>query len=52
MNVGMMEGRGFIEIQGTAEQGAFARSALDKLLGLAEAGIGDLFEAQKQALAS
>lgn len=52
MNVVMMEGRGFIEIQGTAEQGAFARSALDELLGLAEAGIGDLFEAQKQALVS
>ena len=52
MNVVMMEGRGFIEIQGTAEQGAFARGALDELLNLAETGIGGLFEAQKQALAS
>ena len=51
MNVVMMDGRGFIEIQGTAEQGAFARTALDEMLQLAEQGIGNLFEAQKQALA-
>ena len=51
MNVVMMDGRGFIEVQGTAENGAFERLQLDQLLGLAEAGIGSLFAAQKQALA-
>lgn len=51
MNVVMMDGRGFIEVQGTAENGAFGRGQLDELLGLAEGGIGTLFEAQRQALA-
>ena len=51
MNVVMMDGRGFIEVQGTAENGAFGRGQLDELLGLAEGGIGALFEAQRQALA-
>ena len=50
MNVVMMDERGFIEIQGTAEQGAFARTALDEMLQLAETGIAALFEAQKDAL--
>ena len=53
MNVVMMEGRGYIEVQGTAEnQGAFARSALDEMLSLAEAGIQDLFAVQHKALAA
>ena len=44
--------RGFIEVQGTAENGGtLARSALDELLALAEDGIGALFEAQQRALA-
>ena len=51
MNVVMMDGRGFIEVQGTAESGAFRRGQLDELLGLAEGGIDTLFEAQRQALA-
>ncbi len=51
MNVVMMERRGFIEVQGTAERGAFDRAALDELLGLAEHGIGELFDAQRQVLA-
>ena len=51
MNVVMMEGRGFIEVQGTAERGAFDRAALDEMLRLAEHGIERLFAAQKQALA-
>ena len=49
MNVVMMDGRGFIEIQGTAEQGTFERAALDELLGLAETGIAGLFKAQQAA---
>lgn len=52
MNVVMMDGRGYIEVQGTAENGAFPRSALDELLALAETGIAGLFEKQRQALAT
>ena len=52
MNVVMMDGKGFIEVQGTAENGAFSRKSLDELLSLAESGIERLFEAQKQALAA
>ena len=51
MNVVKLEGRGFIEVQGTAERGAFCRTALDEMLGLAEHGIDQLFDAQRQALA-
>ena len=51
MNVVMLEGRGFVEVQGTAERGAFDRATLDELLGLAEHGIGPLFDAQRHALA-
>ena len=51
MNVVMMDGCGFIEVQGTAESGAFRREQLDELLELAEGGIRTLFEAQRQALA-
>ena len=51
MNVVMMAERGFIEVQGTAERGAFDRAALDEMLRLAEHGIERLFSAQKQALA-
>ena len=52
MNVVMMDGRGYIEVQGTAENGAFARESLDELLALAEAGIAGLFETQRRALAA
>lgn len=51
MNVVMMAGRGFIEVQGTAENGAFGRAALDEMLALAERGIDGLFAAQRAALA-
>ena len=51
MNVVMNDGGGFIEVQGTAEGHAFRRDELDALLGLAEAGIADLFAAQREALA-
>lgn len=52
MNVVMMDGRGYIEVQGTAERGTFARQSLDELLSLAEAGIHGLFETQRRALAA
>lgn len=50
MNVVMTEHGGFIEIQGTAEQGVFAQSELDNLLALAKDGIQELIHKQKLAL--
>lgn len=43
------EGR-FVEVQGTGENGTFARAELDRLLDLATAGIAALDLAQRQAL--
>jgi len=50
MNVVMNDGGGIIEIQGTAEGHAFRREELDALVDLANAGIGELFQHQRQAL--
>ena len=50
MNVVMAENGHFIEIQGTAEGEPFTRGELDSMLGLAESGIRQLFEAQRQSL--
>lgn len=49
MNVVMNEAGEFIEIQGTAEDKSFSRKQLNELLDLAEGGIKDLFELQKNA---
>jgi ribonuclease PH len=49
MNVVMTGSGGIIEIQGTAEGAPFARSELNALLDLAQAGIAQLVEAQKNA---
>ena len=43
------EGR-FVEVQGTGEQGTFARAELDRLLDLAASGITRLDRAQRDAL--
>ena len=51
MNVVMNDGGGFIELQGTAEGHAFRRDELDALLALGEKGMGELFAAQRAALA-
>lgn len=51
MNVVMGEDGGLIEVQGTAEGATFDRSELNTMLDLAEAGIRQLFEAQRRALA-
>ena len=51
MNVVMTSGGGFVEVQGTAEGEPFSRAELDRLLALAQAGIADLVEHQKGALA-
>jgi ribonuclease PH len=50
MNVVMNDGNAFIEVQGTAEGHAFRRDELDSMLGLAQAGIGDLMALQRAAL--
>ena len=50
MNVVMNEQGHFIEVQGTAEGAAFDRKVLNDLLDLADAGIRDIIEKQKQAL--
>lgn len=51
MNVVMTEGGGFIEVQGTAEGQPFSRGQLDAMLELAEKGISELFEIQRDVLA-
>jgi ribonuclease PH len=40
----------FIEVQGTGEQGVFAREQLDRLLDAAAGGIAELFTLQRRAL--
>lgn len=50
MNVVMIEGGGFIEVQGTAEIEPFSREALAEMLALAESGIERLFAEQRRAL--
>jgi len=50
MNVVMIEGEGFIEVQGTAEGAPFDRGALTDMLDLAETGIHALFDEQRRAL--
>jgi ribonuclease PH len=51
MNVVMTGAGHYVEVQGTAEGAAFTRREMDQLLGLAEAGIAELVQLQKQALA-
>jgi ribonuclease PH len=47
----VMTGKGgLIELQGSAEGAPFSRAEYDRLLDLAEAGIGQLVEVQKAAL--
>ena len=49
----VMTGSGkFVEIQGTAEQVPFSRDELDKLMGLAEQGIGEITALQQAALSA
>ncbi|CAE7163625.1 rph [Symbiodinium microadriaticum] len=50
MNVVMTEPGGFIEIQGTGEDGDFSHQQLLQMVTLAEQGIKQLIEAQKQSL--
>jgi len=46
----VMTGAGnFVEVQGTAEGVAFTRVEMDRMLALAEQGIAQLVQLQKQA---
>ena len=51
MNVVMTGAGRFIEVQGTAEGQPFSRDELDDLLGLADHGINQIFELQRELLA-
>ena len=51
MNVVMTGSGRFVEVQGTAEGAEFSRPELDAMLGLAEQGIAELVELQKQMIA-
>src|ERR1041384_5432645 len=51
MNVVMNDAGAFIEVQGTAEGHAFHRHELDAMLKLAEQGIRELMQRQREALA-
>ncbi|HEY9723636.1 MAG TPA: ribonuclease PH [Oscillatoriaceae cyanobacterium] len=51
MNVVALESGRFVEVQATAEGAPYDRETLDKLLDLAQSGIGQLIQLQKQALA-
>ncbi len=51
MNVVMTGAGRFVEVQGTAEGMAFSRTELDSLLGLAEAGIAEIMELQREVVA-
>ena len=52
MNVVMTESGGFIEIQGTGEEGDFTRKQLLEMVDLAEIGIKVLIRKQKEAINS
>ena len=47
----MTEAGEFIEVQGTAEAAPFKREELNSMLDLAAAGIGELIDVQRAALA-
>ena len=51
MNVVMTDNDGFIEVQGTAEDGTYSMDELQQMLGLARQGIGQITQIQKMALA-
>ena len=52
MNVVMTGAGHFVEVQGTAEGAPFSRSEMNALLALAEKGITELMELQRQCLAA
>jgi len=51
MNIVMTDNGGFIEVQGTGEDGEFTHPQLLEMIGLGKQAIKQLVEAQKRALA-
>ena len=51
MNVVMTSEGRYVEVQGTAEGQPFSRGELDSMLGLAEKGIGELIDLQREMVA-
>ena len=51
-NVVMTDRAEFVEVQGTAEGQTFSKATLDEVLRLAEQGVGDVLQAQRQAIGS
>ena len=51
MNIVMTGQSGFVEVQGTAESGPFSTEELNSMLQIAQVGIEQLLEIQRQALA-
>jgi ribonuclease PH len=51
MNVVMTEQGGILEVQATAEKNAFSKQQLEQMLAVAEKGINQLFEKQREVLA-
>lgn len=51
-NVVMTEKGDFVEVQGTGEENPFSRASMEQILGLAEAGIQQLTQIQKDAIAT
>jgi ribonuclease PH len=52
MNVVMTGSGGIVEVQGTAEGVPFSRATLDALIDLSAAGIAQITESQREALAT
>ncbi len=50
MNFAALEDGRMVEVQGTAEGAPFSRNELDEMLGLAQAGMAELFAQQRQAI--
>ena len=50
MNVIMTSTGELVEVQGTGEESTFSRGQLNELLDLAEHGIGQLVELQREAI--
>ena len=50
MNVVMTADGGLVETQATAEKGSFSRKDLNGLIDLAEAGLKEIFAAQRAVL--
>jgi len=50
MNVVMTEDGGLVETQATAEKGTYTRAQMNALIDLAEAGLKEIFAAQRTVL--